>query len=59
MTDKKKEETVPSKEMDQDTAAHDYIKKKWVDKDPEIVPEACKTGRCGHKEHQIKHEKGD
>lgn len=59
MSDKKREEQLPPKEVDQDTAAREYVRKKWVDKEPDIVPESCRTGRCGHKEHQIKHEKID
>jgi len=59
MTDKKREDTSIEKEVDQDTVSRDYVRKKWVDKDPEVVPEQCLTGRCGHKEHTIKHETPD
>lgn len=59
MTHKKRDDQEIKKEVDQGTVSREYVRKKWVDKDPEVVPEECRTGRCGHKEHQIKHEKPD
>lgn len=59
MNKKNKNQADVTKNIDQDSAAHEYIKDKWVDKDPEVVPEQCRTGRCGHSEHTIKHETTD